>query len=273
MVPPGTSGPPPEDSAVQQLEAAVAQRRTLLGRYTVDHPDVIALNRRIDTLEARVRQEASVRPAPDGARAKPLTAAEILRRNRLRDLQANLEDVDRQIAAKQANEQRLRDVIAEYQAKVDATPTRQTELIELTRDYTTLQGIYTDLLGKREASKLAAKVEQQQIGEQYKVLDPARIPERPFSPDRFRILVMGAGLGLGLGLALIALLEYRDVTFKTEEDVRRVLDLPVLALVPMMASERELRSRRRRKLLAALAVVVMVVGSAAALAIWKLQGS
>ena len=164
-------------------------------------------------------------------------------------------------------------MIAGYQAKVNAAPTRESELIELTRDYETIQGIYTSLLEKREASKLAANVERQQIGEQFKILDPARVPERPFSPNRLRIIAMGAALGLGLGLAVIGLLEYRDSTFKTEDDIQRVLQLPVLAMVPMMASDRELKIQRRRRLAIVLGAVVMAVGSAAAVVIWKLQGS
>ena len=75
------------------------------------------------------------------------------------------------------------------------------------------------------------------------------------------------------GWLLIGFLEYRDSTFKTEDDIQRVLQLPVLALVPMMASDRELRTQRRRRLAVALGAVVMVVGSAAAVVIWKLQGS
>ena len=108
---------------------------------------------------------------------------------------------------------------------------------------------YTESLAKREDSKVAANLERNQIGEQFKVLDPARIPERPFSPDVVKIDVAGAGVGLFLGLAIVGLLEYRDSTFKTEEDIKQLLQLPVLALIPMMASERELRNQRRRTLL------------------------
>ena len=65
-------------------------------------------------------------------------------------------------------------MMAGYQASVDAVPTRESELIELTRDYETLQSIYTSLLSKREDSKIAANLERRQIGEQFKILDPAR---------------------------------------------------------------------------------------------------
>jgi capsular polysaccharide biosynthesis protein len=86
-----------------------------------------------------------------------------------------------------------------------------------------------------------------------------------------KIDLTGAALGLILGVGLIALLEYRDSSFKTEADVSRLLELPVLALVPMMASERERRVRRRRKLMVGLAAVVVVVSSATAFLLWKLQ--
>jgi polysaccharide chain length determinant protein (PEP-CTERM system associated) len=261
-------------SSAEQLDAAIALRRTLLVRFKPDHPDVLALDRRIKGLEQKVQAELGARNStPDAPAPRVATAAEILKQNRVRDIKANLEAVDRDLAQKQEGERQLRAVIAGYQAKVNAAPTRESELIELTRDYETIQGIYTSLLEKREASKLAANVERQQIGEQFKILDPARLPERPYSPHRLRIIAMGAVLGLGLGLAVIGFFEYRDSTFKTEDDVQRVLQLPVLAMVPMMASDRELRVQRRRRLAVALGVVVMAAGSAAAVVFWKLQSS
>ena len=260
-------------SSAEQLDAAMTMRRTLLIRFKPDHPDVIALDRRIQGLEQKVQSERSSRVTPGTPAPRGLSAAEILRENRLRDVKANLQAVDRDMAAKQLSEQKLRAVIATYQAKVDAAPSRESELVELTRDYSTIQNIYTSLLAKREDSKLSANVERQQIGEQFKILDPARVPEKPFSPNRMRIIAMGAALGLGLGLALIGFLEYRDSTFKTEDDIQRVLKLPVLALVPMMASDKELKAQRHRRMVIGLAAVVMAIGSAAAVVIWKLQGS
>ena len=49
------------------------------------------------------------------------------------------------------------------------------------RDYTTLQAQYTGLLGKSQDAKVAANLERRQIGEQFKLLDPARLPQRPKS--------------------------------------------------------------------------------------------
>ena len=147
-----------------------------------------------------------------------------------------MSDIDRQIAAKEAEQLQLKQIIADYQKRVEGVPTRESELTELTRDYATLQTLYSSLLAKNEEAKISTNLERRQSGEQFKVLDPARLPERPFSPDRPRIIGIGALFGLGLGVGLAALLEYRDTTLKTRDDVITALALPVLALVPLMRS-------------------------------------
>jgi hypothetical protein len=50
---------------------------------------------------------------------------------------------------------------------------------------------------------MAASLERQQIGEQFKLLDPARFPEKPIAPDRRVHIAAGAGVGLGLGIIRI----------------------------------------------------------------------
>jgi uncharacterized protein involved in exopolysaccharide biosynthesis len=148
-------------------------------------------------------------------------------------------------------------------------PTRESELISLTRDYDTLQKSYTALLGKKEDSKIAANLEQRQIGEQFKILDPARLPERPFSPDRLRLNLIGTLIGLGLGIALVGFLEFMDSTLKTDEDVASSLSLPVLAVVPLMTTKREVRAARRRRLMIAAASSAAGLAGVAFVA-WKL---
>ncbi len=91
---------------------------------------------------------------------------------------------------------------------------------------------YNDLLRKSESSKLAVNLERRQIGEQFKIIDGARLPEGAVSPNRPKIIALGAALGLGLGLALVAFFEYRDSSMKTDDDVVTALALPVLARLP-----------------------------------------
>jgi hypothetical protein len=159
--------------------------------------------------------------------------------------------------------------MATYQARAAAAPERESELTELMRDYDTLQKLYTELLSKSEDSKMAANLESRQIGEQFRILDPARVPQRPFSPNRPRLDAVGALLGFALGLALAVVLEYRDTSLKTDDDVLTALTMPVLAMIPMMMTRADVRRRHRLRLAAGFAAVVLAVAVAAA-ATWYL---
>ena len=216
-------------SAAQQLEAAEARLDAFKLRYTPDHPDVRSLERAIRDLQAKVAEEAQ---QPQVRVEKSLSPAEVARQKRIRDLEAELQVIDRQIATAEVEEGRLKGTIADLEARISVVPTRESELVELTRDYDTLKTTYTSLLRKQEDSKLSANLERRQIGETFKVIDAASVPQRPFNRwRRLQVIVGGAVGGLVLGLALIGLLEYRDSSFKSEDDVMRVLSLPVLAMV------------------------------------------
>jgi len=262
------SGPP---TTAQQLQSARARLEAFKLQYTPDHPDVRALERTIRDLEARAAEEAR-RPTQPTATAS-LSPAEAGRQKRIRELTADIDVIDRQIAANQAEESNLKKTMASYQANVDAVPTRQAELVELTRDYNTVQAAYNSLLTKQEDSKLAANLEQRQVGEQFRILDAASLPEKPYNHLlRMEVAAGGALGGLLLGLALVALLEYRDSSFKSEEEIARVLSLPVLALVPTLLHERE-RKILDRKRIAGLgfATIVVILSSVVALALWRMQ--
>ena len=70
---------------------------------------------------------------------------------------------------------------------------------------------------------------------------------------------------------LTAFLEYRNTSFTRESDIARVLDLPVLALVPMMKSESDVKRQRIRMRALDVAATLVVVGSVAVLATWGLK--
>lgn len=248
------------------LEVARRELRSLEARLTPNHPDLIAKRRAVEQLEESRAASGPALAAPSEPAARaPASARDV----RARQIQDEIDRLDQQLQAKEAETARLQAIARDYQRRIEAVPSRETEMIELMRDYQTLQGMYTSLLGRKEDSNIAANLERRKIGEQFKVLDPARPAERPFSPNRIRMNLTGALFGLLAGLGLGALLEYRDTSLRTEDDVVRTLSLPVLAVVPLMESPRERRRRiRRMALVSAAGVLALVVVAGAVASEW-----
>lgn len=264
--PAALAGPDIAQTAAEELRIEEQALLAVELKLKPEHPDVKRLRRNVAELKKRAEAEqlaGELRvPAP-----RPVvdTAA---RHKRLVEAKAELDNLDRQLAAKIAEEGRLRRMLAMYQARIEATPAREAELASLTRDYETLQQTYRGLLSKREEARMSANLERRQIGEQFKVLDPARMNEKPASPNRPRLYLVALLTALGIGLSLAAAAEYFDRTLRSEADVRAAVNLLVIATVPYMRDAAPSGRRLRRNL-------AMGLGAATILAVcvtvaWRL---
>ena len=189
---PSASAEAAKPSAAVNLEQELTvQRQALLAielRLRPEHPDVRKQRRVVEELEKRVA--AQQLESDITAKPAPIAAAVVMdagKRKRLTDARIELDNLDRQIQGKLAEESRLQSMVAMYQARIPAAPLREAELTALTRDYETFQSSYRSLLQKKEESQMSANLEKRQIGEQFKILDPARMPEKPASTNRPRL--------------------------------------------------------------------------------------
>ncbi len=189
-----TVGPGTTDD---QLEAARNNLKALELHLKPEHPDVVYARRLVRDLEAKLAAE-STQPAASAARLpRPRTAEEANTQRRVQEIRRELASLALQLESKQVEEKRLRGEIAGYEGRLASTPRWEAELIALTRDYETLQRGYASLLEKQESSKMSAALERSQSGEVFRVLDRARLPEAPASPNRLMINLVGAMAGLG----------------------------------------------------------------------------
>lgn len=251
-----TGAEPSTASAEQRLAAARTALAGLEAKYTADHPDVARARRQVADLE---RQAAAESAAGQGRGPARQAAVDPARLERLQQMAAELESLDRQTSFKESEERRIRAEIAEYQRRIEAVPGLESEFIALTRDYDTQQTAYKELLAKSSAAGVARELEDQEIAERFRIVDEANVPVRPQLSARWRYNVGGFGVAILLSLALVAFLELRDSSFRTDTEVMEVLSLPVLASVPYVASAAEEASRQRGRLIAAAAGTVSLM--------------
>lgn len=218
------------------------------------HPDLDAALRTLRDAQSRYAELAKTL----GSDTASLTPEEAARQVQIAALTSQIAEIDRQVREARTTEQRFRATADAAQARLDAMPTRETEMIALTRDYDIINDKYRGLLQKREEARISANLERRQVGEQFNVIEPARLPERPFSPDRMRLNLIGSLSGLLVGLGLVGLLEYRDRGFRSEDDLRAVVGLPVLAVVPLMRSDADRRRLLWRRVITNLGLGAIV---------------
>lgn len=217
---------------VADLARAEANLRALELRLTPEHPDLQRARRQVAILQERAAAGTGRGSAAGGYRDP-----------RQREIQAQIDLLDRQVAGRLDDERALRAKIADYARRVDATPMRESEMAALTRDYEDTQRLYSSLLQRQQEATMAADLERMDIGDRFRVIEPARMPEKPFSPSRRNYFAFGLMLAAAFSLALAAVMEYRDSTMRTEEDVTGSLRLPVLATIPVLDGSVHGRSR------------------------------
>jgi polysaccharide chain length determinant protein (PEP-CTERM system associated) len=238
----------------EQLISLTEKLALLERRYTDNHPDVKRLKGIIAKIEAegsKSKLEADSTDIED----EPMSSMTDL-------LKPQLDNINLEIENSKAEIQKLKSQVQLYERRVEGTPKREQELLSLTRDYNNLKELYGSLLKRKLEAQIAVSMERKQKGEQFKIIDPAKIPERPIQPNRPKIFLLTVLVGLCLGGGLSYVVELTDTSYKTPEEVEKDLELPVLVSMPIRHSERELRSIKTKKILAFASVAVVFILSA-----------
>jgi polysaccharide biosynthesis transport protein len=174
-------------------------------------------------------------------------------------LQSELKSNKMEIQNREAQIRSLEARLQELQAHLGGTPSVQAEMLNLTRDYTTSQKAYMELMEKKNASALATNLQRQQQGENFRIIDPPNLPEKASFPDRFRFSLAGLAVGLGLAVLFGAGSEYVDDRIRNEQDLAEATPLPILVEIPPIRTDEEIRSSRRKPLIALVAAILVAI--------------
>jgi uncharacterized protein involved in exopolysaccharide biosynthesis len=246
----GAAAPVSEEAmTLMQLKTKLANMQTT---YTEMHPDVIRLKSKIAKLEEELAASGSA-PAPGAGAAAgggpSGPSAEVVRQQV--QLRGEISSLELEVA-------RIRQQMAEYKRRIEATPKREQELMSLQRDYSNLQSSYNSLLNRKLEAELSVNMEKKQKGEQIQIIDHARTPQKPISPNLQQLFLLTVVAGLGFGCGLIYLLDFMDSSVRRPEAFESKLGIPVMATIPRIYHRRDILRRRFNRLATAGSLLLAV---------------
>jgi capsular exopolysaccharide synthesis family protein len=187
----------------QQLVGQQAKVSALQKVFRGEHPDL--LSERANLAEVQGRLQAEVQRLQESVRAD--------------------------YEAANRTEKLLNDSFTDQKVQMAKLQDNLTEFQILKRDAQTNEQLYQALLARVKEANIAGTMVPSNVA----VIDPGRLPDKPYKPKTKRDLALAAVLGLTLGIGLAFLMEHLDDSIKSVEDLERATSLPSLGLVPMLS--------------------------------------
>jgi succinoglycan biosynthesis transport protein ExoP len=216
----------PYQSLVKQFQEVETNYFLERTRFREDHPTVIALKDRRDELyrllETRAQSVVGVRGSTTNITNEPNSAIQ-------QNLASQLFDAQTTLAVSQAQLESIRNAQSEVATAFSKIPQIQQRYVEIQRQLALDTSTYNKLSEKLEELRIS---EAQEISS-WKILEPPLTPIKPSSPDIERSLITGAISGIALGILFALLLNRLDQRIREVEEVRELIDIPLLASIPM----------------------------------------
>ena len=224
----------PGESEAHQLERMKKLYDSLLIKYTAKHPEALRIHRIIEKLEQSAGGQKT--GAPSDTKSDVSVTDPILSQ-----LTIQMKKLEIDIDGLNKERQQTKELINKYEKWVAEAPNREAEWAGLTREYGELKKNYDYLVAQDLQAQSVLHLEQKQKGSQFKIEDSARLPEKPFKPNFYKIMGMAIAMSLSLGLGLALGEAFLDSSFKDAMDIETSLGLPVVCSIPFITTEKESR--------------------------------
>lgn len=218
-----------EDDRVNKIKLEINKLRS---QYTDEYPQIKYLKNEIEKIETQKlidKSEKTTNPAFSNLNGQ------------LQSIQSEIVSTKNQIELYEKRKSNLTGYI-------NATPVVEQEYRTLLINRDSLKSKYDDLMRKYMEANIAQGLEKEQKGERFTLIDPPRIPEKPFKPNRLAIVLIGFFLASGAGIGVTALTEITDDTIRGTQSIKNMLDSPILGTVPLILNEKEVAQMTRGKI-------------------------
>jgi uncharacterized protein involved in exopolysaccharide biosynthesis len=230
------------------LRSELAQKRK---QYTAEHPDVMSLEEKIKSLN-KALVEVKDKPEDDYYEAQPDNPIYITIQSQLAGVKSEIKSI---------KIQRLETVkkIKEIESSLYEAPQVERDYLILKRDYENAIRRYQETKEKQMQADVAKQLELESKGERFTLIDPAALPEKPISPNRTAIIIMGFILALGSSLGFAIAADIISGTVRGAKSVQILLGALPLSVIPYeMNLQDKVKTKRVKKRIIILFIAIIV---------------
>lgn len=231
-----------------------------------DNPDLIRLRREVLALETALKKSAALKLNPANAAKPAAVPAQIAQ------IDAQEVSLRHELSRDQQARKDIKARILQLQSRLELMPAVEAKLAAVQRNYDISKANFESLLKKKNSASMATAMEEQAEGEEYRVIDPANLPQVPVKPQILKLDLAGIVGGLIFGLLIGYMRDMQDKSMRSEEDISACLNVQPLASIPHVTTARELLQRRRRRWLMGSSVVASLMFLAAGLFLYLHAG-
>lgn len=211
-----------DSEITQQLRANLKQSETeyasLGSQVTAAYPGMRELQAKITALKKAIRDE------------------------RKQGLQA----LEAQFSADNNAEVSLREQIETEKSKAQEVAKKLIQYDVLSKEASSLRELYQAVLKQAKEIEMSASMTTSNVF----VADYATLPTSPSAPKTNIIVILATMVGLGAGVLMSYALDSLDDTVISSQELRQIVDLPLLGSIPDFNAKPKLGAKRRTELIA-----------------------
>lgn len=215
-----------QDPFQDRLSALELELNTLSSEYSQEHFKVKTVKQQIENLKSATVDSISREAASRTMISNPIRQA----------LLQDLINLTIEKAAAETKRIAQEQIIERLNKDLLTLPSLEQRFVYLQRE--TESQLQTLLMLKTKYEE--AKIRRDSQESDLKILELADTPEIAVSSMKLSSIAIGVLIGIIIGIALAFLLEYLDQSLKDPSDVEKVLELPLLGIVPFMDAEKAL---------------------------------
>ena len=224
------------DRRIMELEGALSE---LLLRFTEKHPDVLATQEQLDRLHARRKETLEGLMGNGGEGVAALATNPVYQ-----ELKIDLNAVDVEIAGLRSELAQDRAEVTDLQNRVNEIPQIEAQLAALTRDYDQVSATYDEIRRLLEQEIIALRKKGSSVVN-FRIIEPPFVTDNPIFPPRGLLIMVVLVLGVMAGGAVSWAIHWSNPVFADVQQIRELLDRPVLGTVSMTWKERHRLERRK----------------------------